>query len=407
MQSAPLIASRSSLKVIVADDDELLREMLALQMGALGCEVVQAGNGREALDRIATHETDLLVTDWQMPGMDGMELVRLARAACSKEQHLHIAMMTARGDEATQREALNAGVDDFLFKPVAPIELELALETARRNRLLHRRLQRRNGLLTTAHERMREALESVRQDLAAATALHERLLPDTQRVGGLAVHHLYRPAALLGGDSIGVSPLREGGLLFFVIDVRGHGVPAALDSFHLHHRIKQLRPTTPDELGRALATINNEICLRQDESYATIACGLLNPEWEEGWITCAGHPPPLLGVGPQIEFFEEGRAMPVGWIEDGDFAPARFEFPLGARLLVYSDGVTDCTNSAGEEFGVDRLRNTLAYNVARPMATIVRSIEYGLVERQSAGGFEDDVSLLALEYDMMETERNV
>lgn len=406
MQSAPILSTRTSLKVVVADDDELLREMLALQMGALGCEVIQAGNGAEALVQLAECETDLLVTDWQMPGMDGMELVRRARATCSKDVHLHIAMMTARGDETTQREALVAGVDDFLFKPVAPIELELALETARRNRLLHRRLQRRNGLLTTAHERMREALENVRQDLAAATALHERLLPDTPRVGGLAVHHVYRPAALLGGDSIGVSPLREGGLLFFVIDVRGHGVPAALDSFHLHHRIKQLRPTTPDELGHALATINNEICLRQDESYATIACGLLNPKWEEGWITCAGHPPPLLGLGPKVEFFEEGRAMPVGWIEDVDFTPARFDFPLGTRLLVYSDGVTDCTNSAGEEFGPDRLRNTLAYNVARPMETIVRSIDYGLVERKSAGGFEDDVSLLALEFDMMESSQN-
>jgi phosphoserine phosphatase RsbU/P len=403
MHSASILSARSALKAVIAEDDELLREVVALQMEALGCEVAQACNGADALEHVAANETDLLITDWQMPGMDGMELVRLARAACSRERHLHIAMMTARGDEVIQREALNAGVDDFLFKPIAPVELELALETARRNRLLHRRLQRRNTLLTTAHERMREALESVRQDLAAATALHERLLPDTERIGGLGVHHVYRPAALLGGDSIGVSPLREGGLLFFVIDVKGHGVPAALDSFHLHHRIKQLRPTTPDELSRALATINSEICLRQDESYATIACGLLNPGWEEGWITCAGHPPPLIGVGEDVRFFEGGRAMPVGWIESEDFAPARFDFPFGARLLVYSDGVTDCTNSAGEEFGVDRLRNTLAYNVARPMAAVVRSIEYGLIERQSAGGFEDDVSLLAIEYDMMET----
>lgn len=404
MFNAPHPPTRTRLKVLVVDDDPLLADVLAIQLDQLGCDVSTATEGGAGLALLAEREIDMLVTDWQMPGIDGMEVVRRARAARTSEGYLHIVMMTARGDAAAMRTALEAGVDDFLEKPVLAIQLEIAVECARRNRLLHRRLERRNSLLAIAHERTRDALERVRSDLDAATSLHERLLPEKGRLGSLNVSHIYRPAAVLGGDSIGLSALREGGVLFFVIDVKGHGVPAALESFHLHHRIKQLRPTTPESLGKMLEIVNAEILERGGDSYATVVCGLLIPEWEEGWLVCAGHPPPILADGRGAALIEGGRSMPVGWFEGTRFEPVRFDFPQGARLLLYSDGITECTDETGEEFGVQRLADMVGENRAVSLGDVVQGLELGLITRRAAAGFEDDISLLAIEHRIREAD---
>lgn len=386
------------LRVLVVDDDPLLLEVVAIQLEVLGCEVASADGGERGLSVLESTEIDLLVTDWQMPGIDGMEVVRRARAARAGEGYLHIVMMTARGDEQTMRAALEAGVDDFLEKPVQPIALEIAAASALRNRLLHRRLERRHRLLSTAHKRTREALDKIRTDLTAATALHERLLPPEGRLGDLALSRIYRPAAVLGGDSIGASLLPDGSVLFFVIDVRGHGVPAALDSFHLHHRLKQMRPTTPEALENALATVNEEIAGREDDSYATVACGLLSPKREEGWICCAGHPSPILSIDGEVHVLEGGRSMPAGWFSGTEFTPARFAFPRGARLMLYSDGVTESADEAGEEFGLDRLSASMARTRSMPLVQAVQDIERELTARRVGAGFEDDISLLAFEH---------
>jgi len=391
---------RNRLKALLVDDDVLLGEFLGLQLEMLGCTTTVVDEGEAALGILAEGDVDLLITDWQMPRMDGMEVVRRARKGRGRDSYLHIVMMTARGEEAVIREALHAGVDDFLFKPVQPVELELAIETARRNRLLHRRLERRNELLSISHRRTSEALDRVRADLDAATALHERLLPPEGRLGALDLSRLYHPATMLGGDSIGISPLRDGGMLFFLIDVKGHGVPAALDSFHLHHRIKQLRPTRPEDLGKTLAVINREILDRGDESYATVVCGLISPEKREGWLVCAGHPPPLLAIGATTGMLEDSRCHPVGWFPASTFEPSRFEFPHGARLVLYSDGVTDCPAGSGRLFGVEGIERALARTSDDTLAGFVGRLDQDLLAMRSPSGFEDDVSLLAIQNSM-------
>ncbi|MGE4303338.1 MAG: SpoIIE family protein phosphatase [Novosphingobium sp.] len=403
MFTSAISSAHTNLKVLVVDDDSLMGEYLCLQLESLGCRPKAAENGAEALEILKSREVHLLISDWQMPGMDGMELVAEARKLTSADSHLHIAMMTARSEEKVMRAAMEAGVDDFLFKPLQIVELGLVIASAARNRLLHLRLKRRNAQLAMEHRRASDALERVQADLSAATALHERLLPRFDRCGALALSHLYRPAALLGGDSIGASPLREEGLLFFLVDVRGHGVPAALDSFHLHHRIKQLRPTSAPDLGVAMATINREICDRADDSYATVACGLIFPEDREGWVVCAGHPPPLLMIDGSVSQISGGRAMPVGWFDNTTYEPERFSFPRGARFVTYSDGITEAMNSSGEQFGEQRLEQALIASAGTPLSQFAASLSDDLRAHLPTQTFEDDISMLAIEHSQTES----
>lgn len=388
--------SRSTLSVLIVDDDELMTEFLSLTLEQQrGCSTTCVGSGEAAMAALGTSNFDLLITDWQMPGMDGMELVRRARLQRNPESHLHIAMMTARDDAEVIRRALKAGVDDFLLKPIDPVQLELAIASARRNHHLHRRLRRRAMLLAAAHRRASEALARVQVDLDAAAVLHERLLPQAGTMNGLRLDRLYRPAASLGGDTMGAVPLPPGGVLFFLLDVCGHGVPTALESFHLHHRLAGLRPNDPERLAAAAATLNREIAEREDGSYATMVAGIAWPERGEGWLVRAGHPPPLLAAQGTCKALDEGGGLPLGWVADAQYAPVRFPLERGARLAVYSDGLSECADTAGVMFGPERLAELVA-SLGRTPSEVIVAVERTLAAR-AVGGFADDVSLLLLE----------
>jgi phosphoserine phosphatase RsbU/P len=380
------------LEVLVVDDDDMLAEYIALELEMRGCRTRCASSGRAALE-LLDDTIDLVLTDWQMPEMDGMELARRARASRSRESHLHITMMTAREEASARAAALSAGVDDFLLKPIDSVQLELALATARRNRLLQRRLARRNQLLAQAHARTREALQAVRSDIKAAGELHERLLPRTEQLRGVRAAYLYRPATGLGGDTIGTNPVGPGLTLFFVIDVRGHGVPAALESFHLHHRLKQFRPDGPEALQAAAARLNGEIAGRPGDSYATLLAGVIDAPGRQGWIVRAGHPAPLLLADGGLNELGDHGSFPLGWFPDPEFTAVRFPFPPGARIAVYSDGLTECHLPEGGELGIEGLAEAMRCLADRPLPELIESLRMTLDLRSPA----DDVSLLALE----------
>ncbi|OHC93090.1 MAG: hypothetical protein A3H25_13900 [Sphingomonadales bacterium RIFCSPLOWO2_12_FULL_63_15] len=389
--------SERPLNVLLVDDDDLFLEYLTWELETLNCTAQCAMDAEQALTLLQDNVFDMVVTDWQMPGMDGIALVERIRALHGRDRFLHVVMTTAGGDSHTIRHALNAGVDDFLFKPLDRIQLELAMASARRNVAIHYRLQRRNHHLAAANARTREAYRRVQADLDAAAALHRRLLPDQDSHGPLQVAWTYRPAQHISGDTIGLIPLRNGAHLFFLADVQGHGVPAALASFHIHHRLSQLAPDTPAALSQAISDLNREIEGQQSESYATLICGLLFPQSGEGWIICAGHLPPFImhldDVAPMVL---EG-AFPLGWFPDADFDPMPFQLPPGDRLILYSDGVTECCDAQGTMLEQSGLRVLLAAAKSYPIDQMVQQIDAALRTRHGPAGLEDDISLLALE----------
>lgn len=394
---AELERGARSLSILAVDDDDLFLDYLTWELETLNASVTAVTDPDRALALLAKGAFDMFVTDWQMPGTDGIALVEQVRARHGRDAFLHVVMTTARGDSSTVRAALEAGVDDFLFKPLDRLQLELAMASARRNVLLHRRLQRRNHHLAAAHARTREAYRRLEADLHAAAGLHRRLLPEPDPADSLRLACAYRPAQHVSGDTIGLIPLRNGARLFFLADVQGHGVPAALSSFHIHHRLAQLAPETPPTLSAAIADLNRELAGERSESYATLVCGLLWPDRREGCFIRAGHPAPLLMSGAQVEPLPVTGAFPLGWFEDAIFEPAPFRLAPGDRLILYSDGVTECNDGNGVQLDLDGLCELLARAAAAPIDAMVRHVEEALRARRGLVGFEDDVSLLALE----------
>lgn len=105
--------------VLIADDDRKIIDMLRRTLAYEGYHVVTAADGHEALAKALAHRPDVVVLDWLMPGVDGLEVARRLREADSTP----ILMLTARDAVEDRVEGLDSGADDYLVKPFAPAEL--------------------------------------------------------------------------------------------------------------------------------------------------------------------------------------------------------------------------------------------------------------------------------------------
>jgi sigma-B regulation protein RsbU (phosphoserine phosphatase) len=382
------------LDVLVADDDDLLSAFIEIKLMALDCRVETVADGRAALDRLRERRFDVLVTDWNMPGLDGMELVRQLRTERRADDYLYIIMMTARTDQNGVRAGLRAGVDDFIRKPLDDVELELGIASARRIVDLQRRLVRRTRHIAAAHRRTREAYQQIKLDLEAAAETQRQLLPPPQAIGPLRTAGLFLPSFSIGGDIYDIVPEGDDCLRFFHVDVVGHGVPAALRSFALHNQLSN-RPSN-DTLSGFIRQLNDQTTER-DEDYFTMVYGAVDAKGLCRMVR-AGHPLPIhfSRESKRLVSLEDG-GLPVGLLPAVDYPEVQVQLAPGDRLFLYSDGVTDCEDADGRPYGDARLQDAIVRTADLPITAAVQAIETSLKVHRAGTPLRDDVSLLALE----------
>jgi putative two-component system response regulator len=118
-------------RVLIVDDDAVTRQMILDFLAEHGFESAGFDNAKEALESIKAHRPQLIISDWEMPGMDGLELCREVRAL-NLGSHMHFIMLTVHASKAELSQAFDAGVDDFLAKPFDEVELMARLRSGLR-----------------------------------------------------------------------------------------------------------------------------------------------------------------------------------------------------------------------------------------------------------------------------------
>jgi two-component system phosphate regulon response regulator PhoB len=111
-----------TLTILIADDEPNQLELLSYNLEQAGFTVMQAKNGQDALQKIEDHTPDLVILDWMMPHLSGIELCRLLRSR-SDTMLLPIIILSARGEEGDRTLGLDSGADDYMSKPFSPREL--------------------------------------------------------------------------------------------------------------------------------------------------------------------------------------------------------------------------------------------------------------------------------------------
>lgn len=116
-------------KVLIVDDSAVMRKIIQRniqQSGLVVDEFVEAGDGREALEKVTANDIDLILCDWNMPNMSGIEFVKALRGSGQKG-NIPIVMVTTEGSDAKVEEAKNSGANGYLTKPFTPEQLKSKL----------------------------------------------------------------------------------------------------------------------------------------------------------------------------------------------------------------------------------------------------------------------------------------
>jgi len=176
------------LRVLVVDDDRDTREVLEEVIGQLGHRSESVGDGAEALAAEHARPADVILSDWSMPEMTGVELCRRVRARESGD-YTYFVLMTAFHDRAHLLEGLRAGADDYLTKPIDIDELELRLRSAGRVLAYQRELAESNAALQETSE---VAFEAARIDPLTGIGNRLRLAEDLESLRSHAERYGHR-----------------------------------------------------------------------------------------------------------------------------------------------------------------------------------------------------------------------
>jgi phosphoserine phosphatase RsbU/P len=381
------VAMEGSL--LVVDDDETNREMLARRLRRDGYTVTLVASGLEALRLLRMQPFDMVLLDLLMPGLDGYQvLLKLKNDPALRD--VPVIMISALDQEDGVARCIELGAEDYLAKPFNPVFLRARIGAG----LEKKRLRERER---AAFEALRKSEQRLAAELAEAAAYVRSLLPPPLE-GDIRVDWRFVPCAELGGDVFGYYPLNDEHFAMFMVDVCGHGVSAAMFSISIFNvlRSRSLPDTNFLDPGLVLARLNERFPMEhQNNMYFTIWYGVFNRRTRELAYASGGHPPAVLLGAEATPQLLRTPGMIVGFMEEANYQTAHCLVPAGSRLILLSDG---------------------AYEIARPGTTVtleefVAQLESGSATRgrlddsiawarQIHGGekFDDDLSLVEITF---------
>jgi sigma-B regulation protein RsbU (phosphoserine phosphatase) len=307
------------------------------------------------------------------------------------------------------------------------------IEAGQRVLTLEQSLKHKNQQLRESKEALEASQQRINNDLQAAAAIQRELLPRS-KIDSLPLELAwdFMPADELAGDIFNFFALDDEHLGFYLADVCGHGVPAAMLSVHVarllsaeprpdsivHLPASDSRPAARFSLARLFgqkpvgssgfrqprevaARLNTQFEAEPESmQYFSMVYGVLNTRSGRGSLCQAGHPYPLIcRSNGHIERIGTG-GLPIGLMPDAEYQQHEFELQAGDRLLVYSDGITECQSADGEQFAEKRLAETLLHTRAQSLEEMIAEVNTALAHwRGTQHGhvqLQDDASMLAI-----------
>jgi sigma-B regulation protein RsbU (phosphoserine phosphatase) len=380
-------------KILVVDDEPDLKHMISQSFRKKIDErelvFIFAENGAEAFKRLEEDdEVTAVLTDINMPEMDGLTLLAKINA------HFPITIavvISAYGDMANIRAAMNHGAFDFVTKPFNFQDLELTIKKA---------LQEARAIREAV--KVHDRLVAFQQELDIAQSIQEAILPREfpafpQR-REFELHAKMLMAKEVGGDFYDFFLLDEDNLGFLIGDVSGKGIPAAL--FMTVCRTL-LKATAEHGLSPQVCLERiNRILHRESvaEMFATAFYGILNTRSGKMAYANAGHNPPFILRHDGTVEATETTGIPLAVLESAAYGANEIALRPGDGIFLFTDGVTEAMNAEANEFTAARLEACLRRHQGSPLPEIIQRVVDEVRAFSAGAAPTDDVTILALRY---------
>jgi serine phosphatase RsbU (regulator of sigma subunit) len=384
---------KSRASILIVDDEEMvlssLRGLFTLQTSY---EVLEVEDPRKALDDLSRTRVDLVISDFLMPQMNGIEFLQEARKL--QPEAIRV-LLTGYADKENAIKAINeVGLYHYLEKPWDNEALLSIVRNGLKEKSLRQKLAekvRELDALTSEHQALSRELEM-------AARVQQNLLPrDFPKLPGFRFANLYRPSASIGGDFYDLAPIDSGAVLL-VSDVIGHGVQAALSTMLLKGVFREAVASERHPVA-LLEEMNRRLhAVLPTGMYAAAAVFTLRADSDDIDFSNAGLPYPfvLRHAGRLDEIPLAGP--PLGLFENGTipFEARSIVAGPGDVVLVGSDGIGSIQNEEGNLFEDEELRRVLGELAGEDGETVIHET----MRRATAFGREaplpDDVNLVAV-----------
>ena len=366
-------------RVLVADDQVDILRALRLLLNDAGFETETVSTVPEVISRVSKDTYDLLLMDLNYTrdttsGREGLELLDSVHDA---DAGLPIVVMTGWGNIDTAVDAMRRGARSFVQKPWDDLTL---VDVVRREVQEGAALRRRDA--------------GLQREQDEARLIQRALLPSTMpELAGCRLSALWRPASGIGGDCYDVLPFSRTRVAISIADVIGKGLPAALLMSNLQAAVRAF--ATPGAAPHDVcASVNRLLCRNISAGkfvtfcYAVVdvAAGIVS-------YSNAGHTPPVLVHADGRVDRLSTTGVVLGVASDWPYASHDVALSPGARLVCFTDGLTEAVGTDGEEFGDERLVETVLANRART-ADELAALVLDTVRTWAGDELQDDATLI-------------
>ena len=394
MTQAAATTETSPVKIMVVDDEPdvelLVRQKYRRQIRERTYEFVFAGDGVEALERLEDHpDVDIVLTDLNMPRMDGLSLLAEIQQL---DRLLKVIIVSAYGDMANIRTAMNRGAFDFITKPIDFDDLSVTIEKTQRELATLQqatRLKRQLGAL-------QRELEIARQIQTSALPNRFPAFPDRPEFD---LHATMLPAHEVGGDFYDYFMVDDDHLGFAVGDVSGKGIGAAL---MMAVTRTMLRATAlQDASPAACLTHVNRVLFPETMArmFVTVVYGTLDVRSGAVCYANAGHTLPyVVPAAGDVRAVPRSGGLGLVLAPDFPYEDRTLTLAPGDALVLYTDGVTEATAADGELFAEQRLADALAEVPGTAPAEMIRHVRCAVRRFSDDRPQRDDLTMLALQY---------
>jgi len=385
-------------RILIADDQQDVLDALRLLLKGHGYSIETVNSPADLLSSLARQQFDILLMDLNYArdttsGREGLDVLSRLR---EMEDAPPVVAMTGWATVGLAVEAMQFGVSDFVEKPWTNTRLLEILQKQIGLGRKRRELRAREAAEKKAQQEAFLHQQEQEREIAEAKAIQEKLLPrEIPQMPGYEIASAWQSARLVGGDYFDILPLDEKTLGFCIADVAGKGMPAALLMSNLQAAVRGLASlsVTPDLLCRRL----NSIVYRNTESDRFITffyAQLDGPARRLAYVNAGHNAPFVLRADGSHDRLRDGGAV-LGVFASPDYELGSAQLSPGDRVVLFTDGVTEACNAAGEEFGEARLLRLLEDHRALSADKLQAKILAAAGEF-SGGRWQDDATLLVL-----------
>jgi signal transduction histidine kinase/serine phosphatase RsbU (regulator of sigma subunit) len=373
--------AESGNTILVVEDNPDLRNFLKFLLSE-HYNVHLAVNGGDGLNKARELKPDLIISDVMMPVMNGYEMTKKIKEDKDLKR-IPVIMLTAKAELAEKIEGLENGADDYLTKPFSSKELFARIKILLKTRNYEIILEKRNS--------------EIEEELKIARLLQHKLLPHhIPEITGYRFHPIYIPMDKVCGDFYDFSD-HGGHIEIFISDVSGHGLVAAYISLIAKMALDSISEKT--SCSHVMHLLNEVICkCTVNSNYITAFFCIVEKDTNIMKYSNAGHMPPLVYRKNNNDFYElKAKGKPLGWFADLQLSEEQIQLEKGDRVLLYTDGITECMNGSRELFGEKRFKDFIISNIDLEPEAFSDKLINDLKIFSGNDKFDDDLCLIVFD----------